>query len=150
MKRIHMHVTVEDLGRSIHFYSALFGAEPAVVKPDYAKWMLEDPRVNFAISTGAMSPGPDHFGIQVETSGELEGLHQRMVQMGLQPVPEPGVTCCYAVSDKHWVRDPQGVSWEVYLTHGAADERRGSEPAAAACCSDTTAAQPACCGSAGP
>ena len=118
MKRLHVHVAVHDLQQSIRFYSALFAAEPAVKKDDYAKWMLDDPRVNFAISTRGRSPGLDHLGIQVEDQGELREVYGRLQQAG-RPVLEQGeTTCCYAHSEKSWVEDPAGISWETFLTSG--------------------------------
>ena len=118
MKRLHVHVAVEDLVQSIGFYSALFATEPAVTKPDYAKWMLDDPRVNFAISTRGNIKGVDHLGIQVETADELQEVYGRLQRAG-QPVLEEGATtCCYAKSEKSWTSDPQGLSWETFLTSG--------------------------------
>jgi len=118
MKRFHVHMSVEDIAQSVKFYSALFAAEPAVLKPDYAKWMLDDPQVNFAISTHGGKPGLDHLGIQVETAAELQEVYGRM-QKADRPVLEEGATsCCYAKSEKSWIADPQGVSWETFLTSG--------------------------------
>jgi catechol 2,3-dioxygenase-like lactoylglutathione lyase family enzyme len=118
MKRLHVHVSVDDLAQSVRFYSTLFAAEPAVTKPDYAKWMLDDPRVNFAISARGGATGIDHFGIQVETQGELQEVYGRL-QNADRPVLEEGATtCCYAKSEKAWITDPQGLSWETFLTSG--------------------------------
>jgi catechol 2,3-dioxygenase-like lactoylglutathione lyase family enzyme len=118
MKRMHVHVSVDDLEHSIGFYSALFAAEPAVVKSDYAKWMLEDPRVNFAISTRGRERGLDHLGIQVENQAELHEVYARLRQAG-GPVIEQGQTaCCYAKSEKSWIDDPAGISWETFHTTG--------------------------------
>jgi len=118
MKRLHLHVSVQDIPESVRFYSALFATPPAVEKPDYAKWMLEDPRVNFAISTRAARPGLDHLGIQVETPAELGEVYARLKSAG-GPVLEEGVTtCCYAKSEKSWIADPQGLAWEAFLTTG--------------------------------
>jgi catechol 2,3-dioxygenase-like lactoylglutathione lyase family enzyme len=118
MKRLHVHVSVDDLAQSIRFYSALFAAEPSVTKTDYAKWMLDDPRVNFAISTHGGGSGLDHLGIQVETPDELQEVYGRL-QKADRPVLEEGATtCCYAKSEKSWIADPQGVSWETFLTSG--------------------------------
>ena len=121
MKRLHVHVGVEDLGRSIHFYSTLFAAEPAVVKDDYAKWMLDDPRVNFAISTGQHSAwGIQHLGIQADSIGELGEVYGRL-KAADRPVLEEGrTTCCYAKSEKSWIADPDGVVWEAFFTDGEA------------------------------
>jgi catechol 2,3-dioxygenase-like lactoylglutathione lyase family enzyme len=118
MKRMHVHVAVEDLNHSIRFYSALFDAAPLVVKPDYAKWMLDDPRVNFAISTRGREPGLDHLGIQVEDKAELGEVYARLRTAG-GPIVEQGQTnCCYAKSKKSWIDDPSGISWETFLTSG--------------------------------
>jgi catechol-2,3-dioxygenase len=115
MKRLHVHMSVEDIALSVKFYSTLFAMDPGVIKPDYAKWMLEDPRVNFAISTRSGKPGLDHLGIQVETADELEDVYGRL-QKADRPVLEAGATtCCYAKSEKSWIADPQGVSWETFL-----------------------------------
>ena len=118
MKRLHVHVSVEDLARSVRFYSALFAARPAVSKPDYAKWMLDDPRVNFAVSARGGAPGVQHLGIQAEDPAELEEIFGRLAAAGRPILEEAGVTCCYARSEKQWVADPQGVPWETFLTHG--------------------------------
>src|SRR5712671_4898969 len=143
MKRFHVHVTVEDLSQSVRFYSTLFAIEPTVLKPDYAKWMLEDPRVNFAISTGAgHGTGISHLGIQAEDEGELAEVYDRLARAE-RPVVEEGATiCCYAQSDKQWIADPQGVAWETFFTHGEATvygkggavERLNEVTAAAGCC----------------
>ena len=119
MKRLHVHMSVEDLDQSIRFYSTLFAAEPTVVKSDYAKWMLDDPRVNFAISThSGRAAGVDHLGIQVESSGELQEVYGRLKQAD-RPVLEEGMTtCCYAKSEKSWISDPAGVAWETFHTVG--------------------------------
>ena len=119
MKRLHVHMSVGDLDQSIRFYSTLFAAAPAVVKPDYAKWMLEDPRVNFAISTHAGgAPGIDHLGIQVEDGEELQEIYGRLKDAAGPVLEEGKTTCCYAESEKSWTLDPQGVSWETFLTTG--------------------------------
>jgi len=151
MKRMHLHVSVPDLGQAIDFYALLFGAAPSVVKPDYAKWMLEDPRVNFAISQRGGAVGVDHVGIQVETSGELGKLAGRLKEAGARTFDEHATTCCYARSDKSWVRDPAGVRWETFYTFGEATTY-GEDPAAdalaaapAACCGAAEKPQAACC-----
>ena len=118
MKRMHLHVAVDDLNRSIGFYSALFAAEPAVSKADYAKWMLDDPRVNFAISTRGRQPGLDHLGIQVENGDELEEVYARLRRAGGNIVEQGQTACCYARSEKSWIDDPAGISWETFLTTG--------------------------------
>lgn len=116
MKRFHVHVSVADLSASIRYYSALFAAEPTVVKVDYAKWMLEDPRVNFAISTRGGQPGIDHLGIQADTDAELGELQARAEAADGTVLHEGATTCCYARSDKHWITDPQGIAWEHFHT----------------------------------
>jgi catechol 2,3-dioxygenase-like lactoylglutathione lyase family enzyme len=118
MKRLHVHVSVDDLPRSIGFYTALFAAEPTIIKPDYAKWMLDDPRVNFAISRRGGLPGLDHLGIQVDTPDELQEVYGRLRQADRPVLEEGATTCCYAKSEKAWIADPQGVSWETFLTSG--------------------------------
>jgi predicted lactoylglutathione lyase len=118
MKRMHIHVGVEDLNRSISFYSALFAAQPAVVKTDYAKWMLDDPRVNFAISTRGKQPGVDHLGIQVESQSELHEVYARLHEAGGTVTQQGQTTCCYSQSDKSWIDDPSGISWETFHTTG--------------------------------
>jgi catechol 2,3-dioxygenase-like lactoylglutathione lyase family enzyme len=119
MKRLHVHVVVPDLDQSIRFYSTLFGAEPVRKEFDYAKWMLDDPRVNFAISTRLTRPvGVDHVGIQVDSRGELDELAGRLKAAGASTFDEEATTCCYAQSDKSWVNDPAGVRWETFFTFG--------------------------------
>ena len=118
MKRLHVHVSVDDLAQSVQFYSTLFAAAPAVTKGDYAKWMLNDPRVNFAISTHSGGSGLDHLGIQVETPAELQEVYGRLRQADRPVLDEGATTCCYAKSEKSWITDPQGVSWETFLTTG--------------------------------
>jgi hypothetical protein len=118
MKRLHVHVGVTDLDRSIGFYSTLFAADPTVRKSDYAKWMLEDPRVNFAISTQAEGGGVRHLGIQVETSEELQDVYGRLKAADAPVLEEGATTCCYARSEKSWIADPQGVVWETFHTTG--------------------------------
>jgi catechol 2,3-dioxygenase-like lactoylglutathione lyase family enzyme len=118
MKRLHVHVAVQDIPQSIGFYSALFASEPAVVKPDYAKWMLDDPRVNFAISSRGREPGLDHLGIQVEDAGELSEVYARLRQAGGNVIEQGDTACCYAKSEKSWIDDPAGIAWETFLTKG--------------------------------
>jgi len=121
MKRLHVHVSVDDLAQSVRFYSTLFAVEPTVLKDDYAKWMLEDPRVNFAISKlpGRVA-GISHLGIQAEDEDELAEVYDRLRRAERPIVEAKGTTCCYAVSDKQWIADPQGVPWETFFTYGEA------------------------------
>ena len=118
MKRLHVHVSVKDLDASVRFYSQLFAANPTVHKPDYAKWMLDDPRVNFAISRRDGKPGVQHLGIQVEDREELEEVYKRLRRAERPVIEEGETTCCYAHSEKSWIDDPQGVQWETFLTTG--------------------------------
>ena len=145
MKRLHLHVSVPDLEQSIRFYATLFGAEPSVVKDDYAKWMLDDPRVNFAISRQPnCAQGVDHVGIQVDTSEELAELAGRLKAAGAQTFDEAATTCCYARSDKSWVADPAGVRWETFYTFGEATTYGASDALAAL--EAAASPQAACCG----
>lgn len=116
MKRLHVHVSVKDISASVRFYRELFDAEPTVIKDDYAKWMLEDPRVNFAISRSAAATGVDHLGIQVQDPKELAEVYERLKKAEGPVIEEGETTCCYARSEKSWIHDPQGVEWEVFLT----------------------------------
>jgi catechol 2,3-dioxygenase-like lactoylglutathione lyase family enzyme len=143
VKRFHVHVSVPDLEKSIRFYSALFAAEPTVKKHDYAKWMLDDPRLNFAISARGGKAGIDHLGIQAENSAELEDLGVRLAQADVAITAQQGADCCYAKSDKYWTLDPQGVAWESFHTldsvpmYGQVGRPRPAETkevAQAACC----------------
>lgn len=156
MKRLHVHVGVEDLDQSIRFYSTLFASEPTVVKPDYAKWMLDDPRVNFAISAGGhAAKGIEHLGIQVESQDELAEVYGRLSAADRPVLEEGATTCCYAKSEKSWIADPQGVVWEAFFTSGDATDY-GSSPKLSAlsdnaadntCCAPAMpAAKSACCG----
>jgi catechol 2,3-dioxygenase-like lactoylglutathione lyase family enzyme len=119
MKRLHVHVSVKDLPASIRFYRTLFGAAPVVTQPDYAKWMLEDPRVNFAISTGRQPVGVNHLGFQVETDEELRHMRAQLKAADARMVEESEQPCCYAKSDKYWVTDPTGIAWETFHTLGS-------------------------------
>jgi len=118
MKRMHVHVAVEDLDRCVRFYSALFATEPSVLKPDYAKWMLEDPRVNFAISMNRQPVGVNHLGFQVESDEELRGMRAQLEAADARMMEENEQPCCYAKSDKYWVTDPTGIAWETFHTLG--------------------------------
>jgi len=144
MKRLHVHVSVDDLAKSIQFYSTLFAAEPTVTKDDYAKWMLEDPRVNFAISQRGGDAGVNHLGFQVDDAGELDDIHGRLQRADAGVVEEKGVSCCYAKSDKYWVTDPAGIAWETFRSLGTVPFYKasaGSEEKSAACGGATVA----CC-----
>ena len=152
MKRFHVHLGVDDLDRSIGFYSNLFGAEPAVRKDDYAKWMLDDPRINFAISQRGSAAGVNHLGMQVESDAELATVRTQFEAAdAATALAEPGASCCYAKSDKHWVTDPQGIAWEAFHTLGAIPFFDGEHAEASmpgACCAPVTAqptAANACC-----
>ncbi|MGZ6369834.1 MAG: ArsI/CadI family heavy metal resistance metalloenzyme [Bdellovibrionota bacterium] len=145
MKRFHIHVGVKNLDKSVRFYSTLFGQKPAKLKEDYAKWMLEDPRINFAISTRAGEKGVDHLGIQVDQDSELAEITERLKNADLGVYNEGESTCCYAESKKAWVQDPSGIAWEAYRTmadaelfHGeasccASDKEGDSEPKSSCC-----------------
>ncbi|TFW01826.1 glyoxalase/bleomycin resistance/dioxygenase family protein [Oxalobacteraceae bacterium OM1] len=116
MKRLHVHVSVDSLADSIKFYSGMFAAEPTVVKPDYAKWMLDDPRVNFAVSQRGLDAGLNHLGIQVESAGELAEMEGRLSRLQSSVLEQSNASCCYAKSDKYWVEDPSGIAWETFHT----------------------------------
>jgi catechol 2,3-dioxygenase-like lactoylglutathione lyase family enzyme len=118
MKRFHIHVSVNDLAKSIGFYSTLFGAEPSKIEADYAKWMLDDPRVNFAISTHRQPVGVNHLGFQVDSADELRGMHAQLTAADARLIQEDAQACCYARSDKCWVTDPTGIAWETFHTLG--------------------------------
>lgn len=135
MKRMHLHISVEDLSKSITFYNTLFGASPTVEKSDYAKWMLNDPLVNFAISQRGAKVGLDHVGIQVENDEELADIKSRLDAADMSILTQEGTTCCYAKSDKHWVQDPSGIAWETYHTLNSAQTFNDSvEQSESACC----------------
>lgn len=149
MKRLHVHVSVRDLDASVRFYSQLFAAAPTVRKPDYAKWMLEDPRVNFAISQRDGKPGVQHLGIQVEDRTELAEVYERLRSAEGPVIEEGETTCCYAHSEKSWIDDPQGVQWETFLTTGQStvygtDEIRPKSVklSEAPCCGPTCCSSP--------
>lgn len=114
MKRLHIHIAVDDLEQNIRFYSALFQAEPSVLEQDYAKWLLDDPRVNFAISSRGRQAGLDHLGLQVESSDELDAVQQGLAAAALPIAEQKQAACCYAQSDKYWSVDPQGIAWEAF------------------------------------
>ncbi len=153
MKRLHLHISVPDLAPAVAFYSTSFDAAPTVIKDDYAKWMLDDPRVNLAISARTRAAGIDHAGIQVESTAELHELAARLKAAGSTTFDQEATTCCYARSDKSWVTDPAGVRWETFVTHGEAvsygEDEVLPEPVAAGCglvaTTQATAAKSACC-----
>lgn len=134
MKRFHVNLNVKDLQQSIEFYTALFGAAPTVVKPDYAKWMLEDPRINFAISPAMGSTGIEHLGIQAESEAELQEVYGRLSQAKGTIREEGKTTCCYANSEKSWIADPQGVEWEAFYTFGESTIYGEGKATKTACC----------------
>lgn len=155
MNRFHVHLNVADLASSIRFYNELFGTAPQVHKSDYAKWMLEDPRINFAISSTGRAVGVDHLGLQVDSGDELTALGRRLDAAGGSVAPEAAAVCCYAQSDKLWTQDPQGVRWESFHTFGEATTYYAPDVGCAgegpAACAPTTQAQPAvaaCCATA--
>jgi catechol 2,3-dioxygenase-like lactoylglutathione lyase family enzyme len=147
MQRFHVNLAVKDITESVRFYSTLFDARPVVVKPDYAKWMLDEPGLNFSIATGSDALGIRHLGLQVDSAGELDTLRQRVMRSRGKVCDEGETTCCYANSDKSWVADDQGVVWEAFYTHGEAETFHGdkAKPVAEqeACCA------PKCCEAAG-
>jgi len=144
MKRFHVHARVEDLKASVAFYSKLFAAEPTRLESDYAKWMIEDPRINFAISTRGGKPGVDHLGFQTDTDAELAELKDRAQAADMALLDEGETTCCYARSEKHWVTDPQGIAWEHFHTLDSIPTF--SQPAV----EKGAQASAACCGTAAP
>lgn len=146
MKRLHIHVGVKDLEKSVQFYSTLFGQKPAKEKPGYAKWMLEDPRINFAISTFTQNTGLDHLGIQVDEPKELQELTERLKEADLAVYDEGETTCCYAKSDKAWVSDPSGVPWEAYQTMADVEvfKEKASEDDSECCVGESAGER--CCG----
>ena len=152
MKRMHVNLSVKHLDASIAFYNSLFACEPAVLKADYARWMLDDPRVNFAITTRGKQKGIDHLGIQVEDDAELDEIYARLKTAGAPVLEEGATTCCYAESEKSWIFDPEGIAWETFLTRGESpvygnDRIRQGEQQASACCTPKAAAKPesSCC-----
>jgi len=134
MKRFHVHASVDDLAESIRFYSVLFAVAPTVVKADYAKWMLDDPRVNFAISARGAATGLNHLGVQVESADELAEMHARLQNLQTDVIEETGAACCYAKSDKYWATDPQGIPWETFHTLDSIPAFGSEEASEAACC----------------
>ena len=145
MKRMHLHIGVDNLDESVRFYTALFGAPPMKIKPDYAKWLMEDPHVNFAISTRAKK-GLDHLGIQVDAETELTHLRERLKGNDVTLADEGETVCCYARSEKSWLQDPSGIAWETYRTMEDVQLFLGdTEPTEGACCTPDTMGTPNCC-----
>lgn len=150
MKRFHVHVGVKDLNQGIDFYSALFGAAPSVQKDDYAKWMLEDPRINFAISTRSGKAGLDHLGLQVDSDAELSQVEVQLKHASPEVIDQKGTACCYAESDKHWVQDPAGIAWEAFHTLGTVPvfseqpPTKSVIPVQSACCAPGFAGKGCC------
>jgi len=146
MKRFHVHVAVSDVEEGIAFYSKAFGSQPTVRKPDYAKWMLEDPRLNFAISSRGGEPGVNHLGFQLDSEEEFKAMHAQLAEADAGLVEEIGANCCYAKSDKYWVTDPAGIAWETYHTLGSIP-LFGAGEADACCITEPLGAPPAaaCC-----
>ena len=144
MKRFHVHLHVDDLSKSIGFYSKLFAAEPSRVEGDYAKWMLDDPRINFAISTRGSKPGIDHLGFQTDDSAELAEMKSRAESADMALLHEGETTCCYARSEKHWVTDPQGIAWEHFHTLGNIPvfNQAAGDGAEATCCAPAPRGKP--------
>jgi catechol-2,3-dioxygenase len=147
MKRFHIHVGVSNLHESVQFYSTLFGARPSKLKEDYAKWMLEDPKLNFAISTRTNTKGVDHLGIQVEEGNELAEIAERLKKADLKVYGEGEVTCCYAESNKAWVQDPSGIAWEAYQNMNGAElfSEKPKAEAAACCAPEPRSKKTSCC-----
>ncbi|MEO7558742.1 MAG: ArsI/CadI family heavy metal resistance metalloenzyme [Nitrosospira sp.] len=161
MKRFHVHIAVDDLDANIRFYSAVFGVPPAVTKTDYAKWMIEEPRINFAISNRGAKTGLDHLGLQVDSDDELGELRQTVAEAGIAALDQPHTECCYARSDKYWITDPQGIAWETYHTLGEVEiygvdtpktPRESKVAQSAACCAPKpkAAESSTCCAPANP
>jgi catechol 2,3-dioxygenase-like lactoylglutathione lyase family enzyme len=151
MKRFHIHVSVADLAEGVRFYSTLFGSKPAVQREDYAKWMLDDPRINFAISARGHAVGVNHLGFQVENASELVGMREQLQAADAGLVEQNGAACCYARSDKYWVTDPAGIAWETFHTLGQVPVFGEDSPIneQSACCipikQSSNAARSSCC-----
>jgi len=149
MKRLHLHVSVPSIGEAVAFYSTLFDAPPSVLKDDYAKWMLDDPRVNLAISSRARAVGVDHVGVQVDSPDDLAELASRLKAAGETTFDQEATTCCYARSDKSWVTDTAGVRWETFFTHGEStaygEDEELPQASSSACCASVAAPKVACC-----
>lgn len=148
MKRFHLHVGVKNIDEAVQFYSTLFGQKPAKLKEDYAKWMLEDPRINFAISTRTSKEGVDHLGIQVDQDSELGEITERLKKADLSVYDEGETTCCYAESKKAWIQDPAGIPWEAYRTMADAEVfSENTEGREDACCAPMEKNESSCCDS---
>lgn len=152
MKRFHVHVAVDNFDATIRFYSTVFGMPPTVRKPDYAKWLVDDPRINFAISKGTGVPGIDHLGIQVDSDGELAALREQVAGAQISVQDQPNAECCYTRSDKYWTTDPQGVAWEAFYTLESIPVRgQAARPESDSCCGGAPTVEPpsgksgACC-----
>ena len=153
MKRFHAHVRVDDLEASVRFYSTLFGTDPVVLKSDYAKWMLDDPRVNFAITAGSTITGLDHLGLQVESDEDLATIAGRLAAAGQSVAKQENASCCYARGDKGWVSDPSGISWETFHTLGESTVYGDDAPVigaakakvAESCCTPSPSTTSSCC-----
>ena len=154
MKRFHVHVAVDDLDANVRFYSTVFGVSPTVLKDDYAKWMLDDPRVNFALSKRGLKPGLDHLGVQVDTEEELAALRGQVARAEIAALDQNNASCCYARSNKYWITDPQGIAWETFHTLGNipvyGEDTQRAEGQNAACCTpkatqSSEIADAACC-----
>lgn len=146
MKRFHIHISVVDLDKSIQFYSKVFNSEPTVLKNDYAKWALDDPMINFAISNRSSKTGLDHVGIQTESDEEMQQLQSQLQQAGIEGIAQAGTSCCYAKSDKYWIQDPQGIAWETFHSLGEVPvfgETQQSD-SSSACCAPGTASSSCC------
>jgi catechol 2,3-dioxygenase-like lactoylglutathione lyase family enzyme len=150
MKRFHVHVSVDDLAANIRFYTTIFGPPPTVLKPDYAKWMLDDPRLNFAISSRGVKAGVDHLGVQVDSESELAALREHAAAANIARLDQAGAECCYARSDKYWTTDPQGIAWETFHTLDTIPVYGRTERTDKACCAaapavDSRSEKPSAC-----
>ncbi|MGD8783660.1 MAG: ArsI/CadI family heavy metal resistance metalloenzyme [Thioalkalispiraceae bacterium] len=148
MKRFHIHISVEDLNKNVQFYSQLFNSEPTVLKQDYAKWALDDPAVNFAISNRTSKVGLDHVGIQTDSNEELTQLREQLEAAGVKGIAQDNATCCYTRSDKYWIQDPQGIAWETFHSLESVpvfSERQQDEAEGACCAPGLSQASSSCC-----
>jgi catechol 2,3-dioxygenase-like lactoylglutathione lyase family enzyme len=136
MARMHIHISVDDLDGSIDFYSTIFGSKPTTQKTDYAKWLLDNPSINFAISSRGFKPGIEHIGIQAENEDEMSDIRSRLEQGAIETFDDGQTVCCYAESDKSWIRDPSGIPWETYFTMKEAQffSEHDTEPSGGSCC----------------